>query len=326
MGQHRRLLARNRYQLGGTAAGVALLTLAFAAGLFAPGSATALTLRHATSAEFTIPASNGYTLDVKSEDGRLTLLAFREASPVARISGPDQLLPPGEGGYSAATYYAPATGDPEAIDADLGALGEVHVSFQPSGQTRVAHLDLSDKRKGCNAPRRIVRRLGTFVGRIAFHGENGYTAADLTSASGSVGTSPYRTCSTKPHSRSREIVTGQAGPDAFLNVSDAAAHVSFWASTLGSGVGFYASFVEMLPSSIAVVRTAHAAAHGNAFGLDPGRHAATLRPPAPFSGGATYSSPAGAPPNWNGSLAVAFPGRTIALAGSSFKARLRFAK
>jgi hypothetical protein len=75
----------------------------------------------------------------------VTVLALRSQAPVAHTSDAGQ--------------------GPEAIDADLGALGEVNVSFQPSGRTRVTHLNLSGKIKGCNAPRRIVRRLGTFTAR-----------------------------------------------------------------------------------------------------------------------------------------------------------------
>lgn len=328
MGQHRRLSAKNPHQLAVPAARLVLLIslVSFAAILLAPGAAAALPLGHATSAEFTVPASNGYTLDVKSEDGQLTVLAFRSAAPVAHISDADQLLPAGEDDYAAARYFAPTTAGAEAIDASLGALGEIDVAFQPSGQTRVTHLDLSDKRKGCNAPSRIVRHLGTFSGRISFHGENGYTAVDVTSAAGSIGTSPYRTCSTKSGSRERKFVFVRAGPDAFLNTSDPEAHVSFNASTLGPGAGFYASFVEVLPGGIVVIRTAQAVARGEAFVLNAERHIVTLQPPAPFSGTATYRGGAGGSPSWSGSLAVAFPGLTVPLTGPSFKAQLRLAE
>jgi hypothetical protein len=272
------------------------------------------------SAEFTVPASNGYTLDVKSERGQLTLIAFRESAPVAHITDAGRLLPAGEGNYASATYYAPATGGPEAIAADLGPLGRIDVAFQPSGQTRVTHLSQRGKSTDCTFPHRIVRRLGTFVGTISFHGENGYTSLDLASAPGSIGTSPFRNCSTKRGTVSREGVFGQAGPDVFLSAADPPSHISFGASTLGPGSGFFASFVELLPSGLAVIRAAQAHASG-ALAFDPGRHVATLRPPAPFSGAATYRRDAAHP--WSGSLAVDFPGVTVPLTGPSFKAQMR---
>jgi hypothetical protein len=271
------------------------------------------------SAEFTVPASNGYTLDVKSERGQLTLLAYRESSPVAHITDAGRLLPAGEGTYSSATYYAPAAGGPEAIEADLGDLGAVDVAFQPSGQTRVVHLSQKGKSTDCTFPHRIVRRLGTFTGRISFHGENGYTSLDLASAPGSVGTSPFRNCSTRRGTVPREGVFGQAGPDVFLSAAKPSAHLFFSASTLGPGAGFFAGFVELLPGGLAVIRAAQARAPGT-LALYPAKHVATLRPPAPFSGAATYRRDAAHP--WSGSLAVAFPGVTVPLTGPSFKARM----
>ena len=318
MGQHRRLLARNAHRVA-----LRLALLAFALTLPAPVCATASPTAHVASAEFTVPASNGYTLDVKSERGQLTLLAFRAVSPVAHIADAGSLLPAGEGSYVSATYYARATEGSEAIEADLGALGKVDVAFQPSGQTRVAHLSQKGKTADCVFPRRIVRHLGTFAGTISFHGENGYTAVDVAAAPGSVGTSPFRNCSTKPHTVRREGVFGQAGPDVFLDTADPAAHVFFSASSLGPGSGFYASVVEPLPSGYVVARTAQAQASG-ALTLDAARHLATLRPPAPFSGEATFRRDASH--HWSGSLSVAFPGLTVPLTGPSFKAQMRLAE
>jgi hypothetical protein len=298
---------------------LAVTAMALVAAALTPVAA-ARAIHPATSAEFRLPASNGYTLDVKSEDGQLTVLAFREAPPVAHVSDPGQLLPPGEGGYAAATYYAPAADSMEAIDADLGALGQIHVSFQPSGLTRVTHLSQKGKTTDCVFPRRVVRRLGTFVGTISFGGEDGYTAVEATSAPGSLGTSPFRNCSTRVRPR-RDVVLGQAGPDAYVDTSDPSAHLFFDASTLGPGVSFGAVMTEALPEGVIVTRQVEASAPGSDFGLDLARRVATLRPPAPFSGSATIR--VGNRPAWIGTLAVAFPGRTVRLAGPSFRARMR---
>ncbi len=323
MGQHRRLSARDLQRITGAASRCALLALAVALLTPVPATATVGQPSPGNSAEFTVPASGGYTLDVKSERGQFSLLAYRESSPLAHSSAAARPMPAGEGDYASATYYAPATGGPEAFAASLGSLGEVDVSFQPSGRTRVVHLGQHGKTTDCAFPRRIVRRLGTFAGRISFHGENGYTSVDVTSAPGSVGTSPFRNCSTKPGARSagwREGVVGQAGPDVFLDAASPSARVFFGASTLGPGAGFFASVTEPLSNGYAVIRSAEARVSG-ALVFDPARHVLALSPPSPFSGEATYRRDASHP--WSGSLAVAFPGETVPLTGPSFKAQMR---
>jgi hypothetical protein len=322
MGQRWRLSASDLQRIVAVAGSITLFA-ALACGFLAPVFAVAAPASHAVSAELTVPASNGYTLDVKSEGDQLSVLAFRESEPVAHVTDAGRFLSADEGDYVAATYYAPATGDPEAIDASLGVLGEVDVSFRPSGQTRVTHLSRKGKTRGCVFPRRIVRRLGTFSGTISFHGENGYTDVDLGSAPGSVGTSPFRNCSTRRGAKPREGVYGQAGPDVFLSAANPSAHVFFGASTLGPGAGFYASLVEPLPNGYVVSRTAEAHAAG-ALALDAARHVATFRPPAPFSGSATFRRHAAHP--WSGPLSVEFPGVTVPLTGPAFKAQLRLAE
>jgi hypothetical protein len=322
MGQRWRLSASHLHRIVATAGGITLFAT-LACGLLMPVFAFATPAPHAVSAELTVPASNGYTLDVKSEGGQLSVLAFRESEPVAHVTATGRFVAAAEEDYAAAAYYALAAGGPEAIEAGLGSFGEVHASFQPSDQTRVTRLDLSTKTRGCDAPRWIVRRLGTFTGTISFHGENGYTDVDVSSAPGSVGTSPFRNCSTRPHAIPREGVYGQAGPDVFLNSSDSTAHTYLSASTLGPGSGFFAAAVELLPGGLSVVRTAEAQAFG-ALTFDPVRQAARFRPPPPFSGEATYRR--GAPHPWSGSLAVDFPGVSVPLTGLAFKTQLRLAK
>jgi hypothetical protein len=279
----------------------------------------------ATSAEFTVPTSDGYRLDVKVERGMLELTASRALPPVATATGARRVVPADGIDGVATTYSAPISGEADHPEADLGPFGRVAVAFEPSGAQRVAHLDQQGKTTGCVFPRRIVRRLGTFTGTIEFRGENGYASVEATSAPGSLGTSPFRNCSTRRPKASPETVTGQAGPDAFLNASDRDG-LSFFASTLGPGVSFHAVSAEALPGGIGVVRTAQATATGAAFDLDSERHSVTLRPPAPFSGQATFRSSSAAAPSWSGSLTAAFPGMTVPLVGPPFHTQLRLAK
>jgi hypothetical protein len=279
----------------------------------------------ATSAEFTVPTSDGYRLEVTVDRGVLELTASRAFPPLATATGAGRVVPAdGIDGVST-TYSVPVSGTVDHPEADLGSFGHIAVTFEPSGARRIAHLNQQGKTNGCVFPRRIVRRLGTFTGTIEFRGENGYASVEATSAPGSLGTSPFRNCSTKRPAASPETVTGQAGPDAFLNASDRDG-VSFFASTLGPGVSFHALSAEALPGGLAVFRTAQATATGASLSLDAERHVVTLRPPPPFSGHATFRQGSGASPSWSGSLAIAFPGVTTPLTGPSFHTQLRLAK
>lgn len=317
MGRQGQAVARGISQ--GPGATCVVLIVSFAWALLAPGTVAAQT-SETVSAEFTVPASDGYTLDVKSERGQVTVTVARERPPVATISTAGQLLPASEGSVAAATYRSQDTGQAGTIEADLGPFGHIEAAFQPSGERRITHLSQKGKTTGCVFPRRIVRNLGNFTGTISFRGENGYTSVDATSAAGSLGTSSFRNCSTRKPAP-REVIVGQAGPDAFLSVFDGAGRF-LSASTLGPGAGFYASSVELLAGGLSVVRTAEAHATG-ALDLDVARHVLTVRPPPPFSGSATFRRHHGAPSKWSGSLAVAFPGQTISLIGPSFEAQLR---
>ena len=60
-----------------------------------------------------------------------------------------------------------------------------------------------------------------------------------------------------------------------------------------------------------------------AFVFDESLTSATLAPPRPFSGKATFQRRAGAPPSWTGTLSVVLPGtRRISLVGRRYHPRL----
>ncbi|HET9591740.1 MAG TPA: hypothetical protein VFP17_02385, partial [Solirubrobacterales bacterium] len=153
----------------------------------------------APSAAFTLPGTNGYSLYFKSEKGLLTIIASQRRPAQATIATDGTLVPARLGPTSESTYvYFGVSRDPGTIEADLGAFGKVTLSFQPSGAKKVTSVDLSDKTEKCTGATKVVRRLGSFVGSLSFHAENGYTNAEATSVPGTVGTSPFRNCSTVP--------------------------------------------------------------------------------------------------------------------------------
>lgn len=287
---------------------------------------------HAVSAEFTAPGTNGYSLDVKSEMGVMTITAADELPPVATISAGGRLRPANRSSIAASTYTVfGQSRDPNAIDADLGPLGRISVVFQPSGAVHVNKLDLSDKSKRCVAPRRIVRRLGTFTGRIEFAGENGFTTVNLTSARGSVGTSPFRDCTTLRHQRAPEGPLAQREPPgATLQVinragADRGASASMFAATAkGREASFFAAMVEPITPGLVVYRTAQASAGRSSFVFHDPLTFAAVTPPAPFSGRALFhrKGSSGGSGRWSGTLRVHFPGFEVPVTGPTFSARL----
>lgn len=277
-----------------------------------------------SSADFVIPASNGYTLHVHSERGQLTIVAADTRPLVATISATGGITPPNRGDATSTTYIARVSHDPSTIDADLGALGHLSLAFQPSGSSRVTHLSQKGKTRKCVFPHRIVRRLGSFEGTVSFHGEDGYTSVEATSARGSLGTSPFRNCaqiinptrvfSHRPPQRLARLTALSHGPSSGLF------------SALGDGHrgSFSATVSEPREDGTIVVRNARAVAGRQSFRFDGRRGTATVTPPAPFAGSAHAAlGKHGHHAAWSGSLSVSFPGMTAPLTGSSFWAGLQ---
>lgn len=287
-------------------------------------------LRHSPgeSAEFTVAASSGYRLLVKKERHLVTLTVSRARPPMPTISNDGRLLPANTGSTAASVYNVvsssplPASADtePGTIETDLGALGRIAVTFQPSGRTKVTKVDLSDKTERCVGATKVVRRLGTFTGTISFHGENGYTSVDLTSAPGTVGTSPLRDCRTRAHKgQGNSPASGTTGPSGYLDLQGREAAASLFAGLDGGSAFFTAFSDQSFPGSVVVVRMAMAKAPaGCCFRVRGEGARATIAPRGPFSGSAVYRARKHGPPTWKGDLSVEFPGLVVPLTGPGF--------
>lgn len=294
---------------------VGLLAVALAA--LAPATAfgnASANIRRApgTSADFTLGGSNGYSLYFKSEKGHLRMIASQRRPTQATISPSGKLVPARLGAASESTYVVNGvSSDPSTIEADLGSAGKVSLIFQPSGAKKVTTFDLSDKSERCLGATKVVRRLGNFVGTVSFHGENGYTTAEATSVPGTVGTSPFRNCTTIA---GRRALADRPASEtqAFLSVPG---KTSFLAIRDEKRARFFAGEGEELSSGFAVFRTASAAGSSRLFPFSLRGLTASVRPPAPFSGFGLYRKPASGPPTWSGNLSVDFPGFERALTG-----------
>jgi hypothetical protein len=286
------------------------MTLAMAAPASAPAAEAGANLRRppGESANFTLAASNGYSLYFEKERGVLSVTVTRSEprEPTVDASGGVGISTNRYSDESIYTTRNPGT-EMGQIEADLGPLGSVSVSFRPSGAKRVTTVDLEGKREDCVGAAKIVRRLGTFEGTIVFHAENGYTSASATSVRGSVGTSPLRACSDLPRRGEVETTDTEA-------VASANGESTVIASRTARGATFHALMGEQLDANVSVARIAGVSAPRSAFWFAADGTRAVLKPPAPFSGRARFTSRAGTV-SLDGDMAVEFPGLTQTLTG-----------
>ena len=290
------------------------------------------------------------------------MLATALANPVAAAAGEPlvvdrgpQLSLHGPGGYrievsgssrsvtvsvsrgGATTDYRVAGRATDAgISAAFGHLGRISVAFKPSGRvTRTQPLP------GCTgAP--LLSRKGRFVGTIRFRGEGGYTSVTASAAPGEVKSGGRWSCGRggKGTARLRRAIGGEAkegetpatlgarcGELEFVAVGgrSSAQAAPIFPDEEKAITLFLASSREER-GSVSILRSALSAARESAFLFDEGFTSATVRPPRPFDGSATFGIDSAGQPTWTGGLEVSFPGRKVALTGPRFSVALGRAK
>ncbi|HEX5609914.1 MAG TPA: hypothetical protein VFX45_07470 [Solirubrobacterales bacterium] len=260
------------------------------------------------AAQFTLRGTNGYRVTVSGEPGgpehkAVTILVER----------------PGQ----SATYTGDGTVTANSIDAHFRHFGRIAVHFHAKEirRVRVRGNCLSDSRVSAKA------RFGTFTGLIRFRGEGGYTEVSTRHVHGGTGDPrairPYPECG--PYSAlsgvgllavAEDGPIFSVGPEGFmtrtgpLSVPNPQSYV------------FRAIDVEK-SNGIVIARDAIAVGQPDTFSFDDALTAATIAPPAPFSGTATFQQTARGTKNWTGSLAVSLPGKEmLPLTGPSFSADL----
>lgn len=246
---------------------------------------------------FQLPGTNGYTLDVIAE-------APRQGTP-----GSVTLVASAKG--LAATYRVPATVSETSIQADLGALGEISVTFHPSNQA----ADVQ-----CRG-HTVQFDSGQYEGKIDFHGEEGYTSVEATSAPGNVdylrnefcgGSVVVRSAQSR-HPRGAELYLRNPGLGARLYVHKrrpgAAAIITGWTAEYTDGISIRRYASQWMP--------------GSDFAYDPQLRTATIAPPAPFAGTARFDREEKAGRRWSGDLTVDLPGKAgVPVTGPTLRAYL----
>jgi hypothetical protein len=221
-------------------------------------------------------------------------------------------------GPQVAYYFTPAKVTAERVTARFGQLGELDYHF---ASKRGGSIDCSGAEEGA----------AVFEGTFDFTGENGYVHIEASHAEGSFQVYPQpKSCPEMrlarravryhpSYSSQGATLQARAGSRAKGTIREVAA--------LDEGrrgphkVFFYAALGE-LREGMTVSRGVQMTARSGAFSWNLERGAATLRPPAPFTGSATFIQHGrDGHGTWKGSLSMPIFGREpVDLAGSEFRA------
>lgn len=247
---------------------------------------------------FRLRASNGYSLTVvsfhKPNTERGEVLVFANA------------------GGSGVLYFTRATVSDTSIEADLGAVGKIDVDFVASGESRM-------ERSQCGR-RPVAVDSGRYVGTIDFHGELGYSEAEATSARGDAKFTLGLVCG-----KVLDEGFGGHSPGALLRVHRrGGTRFEFEArKNSPSRVARFNASISERRGPLLIDRAVTSEGGPAAFDYDVPAGTATVAPPSPFAGKATYRRPAKGPATWRGSLFVDFPGRAgVRLTGAGSRASL----
>lgn len=246
---------------------------------------------------FRLEASNSYSIAVRGYQfpGKPSLLEM-----VVRKRG------------ALARYFAPATVTDTSIRADLGGLGEIDVAFRPSGEVQRARGNCDRTSTAFDA--------GFYEGTIEFNGEEGYTQVSTTRVEGDlqffleffcpelVGRVRARGV---PGAELRAWRRELAGPSFAASKNHPAGRTTFSASVFDQR------------GEVEIQRFVGVKAESRAFHYASKLQSASVTPPAPFSGSATFRRGVKSARRWTGSLEVDFPGRSnVRLAGGPRRVEL----
>jgi hypothetical protein len=261
-----------------------------------------------------LPGSGGYSVSVVGVNRRLV-----------GVSVSNLTFSKGASYEASATYIARERAADERIDGHFGSRGSVSVRFEPEGPPEANAFPSSCKTEA-------TRQEGRFIGTIRFEGENGFARARASTARGFVIRRPRAVC--KRRFGDRDLAAPETPPGTSLSALSSRYPRAPWFSVLAEepsrprdieGAEYNAGTVEKR-RGMRIYRSARAITLLDTFAVTPLGHSpatATVEPPAPFSGTATYEKRPGGEISWSGDLAVDLPGRgKVSLADSTYRAKL----
>ena len=282
-------------------------------------AATAATAPPATAATVhrVIPATISSSFEVRATDGYwVTVTALRRGGGPVKVSV-DAAEERGKAGETSVEYTVDGRLTKDGgIKAKLRGLGRIDVGFEQRSAEKSVFTG-----PACTNPVGLVRK-GTYRGTIVFRGEGGYTKTRHGSAEGKIREARRHVCTEE----ARAGMTGTEGtPD---NLSLYAVGRNGTGKTSFTAVGPPASLPSVTSSGLPTVmfvgeylterRGIQIYAYivrdtGSQYFLVPRTSGgvppeATVRPPAPFSGEATFRLDTPTSASWTGDMALAVPG------------------
>lgn len=225
------------------------------------------------------------------------------------------------GHHASVHYLAQGYVSAKRIKARFGHLGRVSLRFKAS--QKKPHL-IPKPEDSCKGGGKLVEP-GVFVGRIEFEGEQGYTSVHANRARGKITHAKKAICRYEGEGRAQSSLGVTA-----LNARTKNESFAFSAFKIepkghpsSDSTSFSASVIETGPHGLSIFRDVEIRGKPEDFDITKAHGkvvSATVEPPAPFTGSATYQRvPASPAESWTGSLAVEFPGLgEVSLTGSDF--------
>lgn len=232
-------------------------------------------------------------------------------------------------GGASASYLGRGTVSENEIEGRFGNLGRISVRLDPDSRTEV-----EENGPRCKGRASVTRR-GRFIGLIHFRGENGFTEVHAGSASG-FAYRRYRTVCKRsagswgqarkqPPTVSLSAVSSRYPSAPWFSVfKQEPSKRSKFASSLAEA-NYTVRSIERRPN-LGIYRSVSATSSPETFAVTPlgaGPVTATVAPPPPFSGTATYEKIRDGGGTWSGDLAVELPGRgKLPLTDPTYHAKL----
>lgn len=196
-------------------------------------------------------------------------------------------------------YEVPGTVTETSMQADFGALGEIAVTFHPSGRAKRVRPSCGGKSFAFDS--------GSYEGTIRFNGEEGFTSVEATSAKGDLGLLIDILCPGISGGGGGAFLPG-AELNAYVGSSRQGAHVKV-VKNRPSAAAHYEADVSEVHAGVSIGRFANVVEPAGTFVFDSKVQTATLHPSAPFSGTGRFNRAAPPASRWSGNLTVDLPGR-----------------
>jgi hypothetical protein len=220
------------------------------------------------------------------------------------------------------------------IEAKLPGVGHIDLRYEPTEHHRIGYSNSP----GCTSAPFTIGSKGVFRGTIELHVTGGLTTVDAHSAHGELWPSPKVTCHASAHSKARinhEIETTGSGYESLFASRkldggtlrfDVTSFQFLSPAPPTRLVEFSATYERQLHGMRLTAGTRVEGENLEGFDLSPSTGTpseATVEPPTPFLGSASFTLESPTVANWTGDLRVPIPTLgTVTLTGPKFKPSL----